>query len=110
MQPSFEEGFGLTVLEAMTMGVPVVAASRGALPELLDGAGLLVPPDGPDAMAAAIERYLDDDALAAASAERGIRRAAAFSWQKTAASVYSVYERAIAVRAQAARTGAGGSR
>ena len=61
VQPSFEEGFGLPVLEAMTVGVPVVAANRGALPEVSATPALLVDPDDPDALAAAIERMLDDD-------------------------------------------------
>ena len=73
VQPSFEEGFGFPVLEAMTVGVPVVAASRGALPEVLGDAGLLVDPDDPDEMAAAIARLIDDDGLAAASASKGLR-------------------------------------
>ena len=68
VQPSFEEGFGLPVLEAMTLGVPVVAANRGALPEVLGDAGLLVDPDDPDEIAAAIARLLDDDGFA-----RGVR-------------------------------------
>ena len=46
--PSFDEGFGLPVLEAMTLGVPVVAANRGSLPEVLGGAGILVDPDDHD--------------------------------------------------------------
>ena len=54
VQPSFDEGFGMTVLEAMSVGVPVVAANRGSLPELLDGAGLLVDPEQPADIAHAI--------------------------------------------------------
>ena len=59
--PSFEEGFGLPVLEAMTVGVPVVASNRGALPEVVGDAGLLVEPDQPEALADAMARLLDDD-------------------------------------------------
>ncbi|MCC7416911.1 MAG: glycosyltransferase family 4 protein [Acidobacteria bacterium] len=95
VQPSFEEGFGLTVLEAMTVGVPVVAADRGALPELLDGAGALVEPDDPEGMARAIERILDDETAAAAAVARGAARAARFSWDRTARLVYDTYERAM---------------
>jgi glycosyltransferase involved in cell wall biosynthesis len=98
VQPSFEEGFGLTVLEAMTVGVPVVAANRGSLPELLEGAGTLVEPDDADAMADAIERFLDDRALAAAAGTKGVQRAAHFSWRQTALAVYAAYEQAIARR------------
>src|SRR4029077_10959373 len=52
--PSFEEGFGLPVLEAMSLGVPVVAARRGSLPELVGDAGPLVDPERPDDIAKAI--------------------------------------------------------
>ena len=98
VQPSFEEGFGLPVLEGMTAGVPIVAASRGALPELLDGAGALVDPEDPDAMAAAIERFIDDDGMAAAASAKGVQRAAHFSWERTAGTVYGAYRQAIARR------------
>src|SRR5205807_2662179 len=80
VQPSFEEGFGLTVLEAMTLGVPVVAANRGALPELVGDAGPLVDPDTPEEMASAIGRLLDDEAFAAACASKGPIRARHFRW------------------------------
>jgi len=103
VQPSFDEGFGLPVLDAMTLGVPVVAANRGALPEVLGGAGLLVDPDAPDDIAAAIARVLSDDDVAAACAARGIARARAFRWADTAQRVYDTYRQAIERRARAAR-------
>jgi glycosyltransferase involved in cell wall biosynthesis len=53
----------LTVLEAMSLGLPVVATNHGGGPEVLDGAGLLVPPEDPDALATAIQRLLDDPEL-----------------------------------------------
>lgn len=95
VQPSFEEGFGLPVLEAMTLGVPVVAASRGALPEVLGDAGLLVNPDRPDELAAAIERLLDDELTAGVCAARGPLRARHFRWHDTARHVYAAYELAL---------------
>jgi glycosyltransferase involved in cell wall biosynthesis len=94
--PSFEEGFGMPVLEAMTLGVPVVASSRGALPEIVADAGPLVDPEDPDALAAAIRRLIEDKAYAAACAERGVARARAFNWEHTAERVYETYQHAIA--------------
>jgi len=101
VQPSFEEGFGLPVLEAMTVGVPVVAADAGALPEVGGDAVLLVPASDPAALGSAIERLLDDEGLAAECASRGIARAAAYNWARTALTTLDAYERAIARRASA---------
>lgn len=98
VQPSFEEGFGFPVLEAMTLGVPVVAANRGALPEVLGGAGTLVDPDDPDQIAAAIKHLLDDETAAAASAARGVNRSRQFDWRQTARQVYGAYQIAIGER------------
>lgn len=98
VMPSFEEGFGVPVLEAMTFGVPVVASNRGSLPEVLGDAGPLVNPDEPDEIAAAMARVLDDDAYASACAARGVLRARQFSWHRTAWLVYEVYRQAAAGR------------
>jgi glycosyltransferase involved in cell wall biosynthesis len=102
VQPSFEEGFGMTVLEAMTAGVPVVAANRGALPEVLGDAGLLIEPDEPAQIADAIARILDDGAYASAAAAKGVLRAAQFSWARTAERVYVAYQQAIEHRCASA--------
>jgi len=96
VQPSFDEGFGMPVLEAMTLGIPVVAANRGALPEVLGDAGLLVDPERPDEIADAIHRMVTDTALAEAGAARGRERARAFTWDRTAAMVYDAYRHACA--------------
>jgi alpha-1,3-rhamnosyl/mannosyltransferase len=100
VQPSFDEGFGMPVLEAMALGVPVVAANRGSLPDVLGGAGLLVDPDQPADIEHAIGRMLDIDGLAAACAEKGIARARAFHWDETAHRVYDAYRHAIERRAR----------
>jgi glycosyltransferase involved in cell wall biosynthesis len=93
--PSFEEGFGLPVLEAMTVGVPVIAARRGALPEILGGAGSLIDPKDPDEIAAAIDRVLADEAFAAHCTEKGLARSREFRWDATAARVVDAYRAAI---------------
>jgi glycosyltransferase involved in cell wall biosynthesis len=103
VQPSFEEGFGMPVLEAMSLGVPVVAANRGSLPEVLGDAGTLVDPERPDDIANAIARLLADDAYAATCASRGLARARTFSWERTAHRVYEMYRQAIERRARKPR-------
>ena len=97
--PSLNEGFGLPVLEAMTVGLPVVAANRGALPELLDGAGTLIEPDDTDGLARALHALLTDPARAQASAERGLLRAREYTWRATARRVVDAYAAAIERRA-----------
>jgi glycosyltransferase involved in cell wall biosynthesis len=93
--PSFEEGFGLPALEAMTVGVPVVASNRGALPEVVGDAGLLVEPDQPEALADAMARLIYDEEMAAQCASAGLARARTFNWQDTARLVYAAYEDAL---------------
>ena len=96
VQPSFEEGFGIPVLEAMTLGIPVVASDRGALPEVVGDAGLLVNPEHPSEIAAAIDRMLTDEPFAAKAVERGFTRAREFDWDRTARRVFDVYQLACA--------------
>jgi glycosyltransferase involved in cell wall biosynthesis len=100
VQPSFEEGFGLPALEAMTIGVPIVAANRGALPEVVGDAGLLVDPDDTLGLAVAMTRMIDDDSLASACAARGVQRARRFRWSATAERVCEAYRLAIDCRAR----------
>lgn len=106
--PSHDEGFGLPALEAMTIGVPVLASSRGALPEVVDDAGLLFDPDDEEELASTIERMLDDDALADASAARGILQAKQFSWERSAKAALEAY--ALAVDERRRKAGAGAAR
>ncbi|HEX5192896.1 MAG TPA: glycosyltransferase family 1 protein [Solirubrobacteraceae bacterium] len=84
--PSLYEGFGLTCLEAMACGTPVVAADRAALPEVCGDAALLVDPDDPTAIADAVLSVCDDPAVAARYVSAGERRARSFTWERTAAA------------------------
>ncbi len=88
--PSLEEGFGLPALEAMACGAPVVASDRGALPEVLDDAALLVDAEDPAALAAAMTRVLSAADLREELARRGRIRAAAFSVDRTAGRVVAL--------------------
>lgn len=92
--PSLDEGFGIPALEAMTIGLPVVASNRGALPEVVGSAGILVEPDDAEALAAAIERVLDDAAFSREMSEAGVRRAARFTWDSSAERLYAAYRAA----------------
>jgi glycosyltransferase involved in cell wall biosynthesis len=94
--PSFHEGFGLPVLEAMARGVPVACSDRSSLPEVVGDAALLFDPDAPEQIAAAIERLLGDDAEAARLEHAGRARAARFTWTRTADLTLAGYERALA--------------
>jgi len=84
--PSRYEGFGLTCLEAMACGVPVVAADRAALPEVCGDAALLVDPDDPAAIARAVLSVCEDPALASRLAGAGRRRARSYSWERAASA------------------------
>ncbi|MCS6842157.1 MAG: glycosyltransferase family 4 protein [Roseiflexus sp.] len=91
--PSRYEGFGLPPLEAMACGVPVICSRAGSLPEVVGNAALLIDPDDPQAMAAAIDQAFADPALRAALRTAGLERAASFSWQRAAQETVAVYER-----------------
>jgi glycosyltransferase involved in cell wall biosynthesis len=84
--PSWHEGFGLTCLEAMACGVPVVAARAGALPETCGDAARYADPGDPADIAAQVLQAIGDDALAA----KGRRRAAEFTWERTTAELHAL--------------------
>ena len=92
--PSRYEGFGFPPLEAMAAGVPVVATTAGALPEVLGDGASLVPPNDVEALADAIEQVLVDDAFRQALLDRGARRVAAFDWRRCADGLAELYRRA----------------
>jgi alpha-1,3-rhamnosyl/mannosyltransferase len=89
VHPSLYEGFGLTAVEAMALGRPVLAADAGALPEIVGDGGRLLPPAEPNAWADAMERVLNaPDWL---PTERALRRAREFSWERCARETVEVY-------------------
>ena len=95
LHPSFCEGFGLPLLEAMACGCPVVASDHSAMPEVLGGAGLLAPVHDTQAMASALRRVLDDRDLAESLRKRGLARAATFSWKKFAEQNLALYRNVL---------------
>lgn len=89
--PSIYEGFGFPPLEAMQCGVPVVAASAGALPEVLGEAALFAPPKDTRALAGALQQVLEDADLRQRLIAAGHERVAHYSWAATAVSFAQLY-------------------
>jgi glycosyltransferase involved in cell wall biosynthesis len=100
--PSLEEGFGIPALEAMTIGLPVIASNRGALPEVVGDAGILVEPEDVRELAAAMERLLTDTHLRRSLSARGVERADQFSWGASAEALYGAYRAASSRRQRSA--------
>jgi glycosyltransferase involved in cell wall biosynthesis len=96
--PSLNEGFGLPALEAMSAGVPVIASNRGSLPEVVGNAGVLFEPHDAEALAAALQRMIEDDEAAIERAQAGLVRARAFTWTRTAETLRQAYVDAVARR------------
>ena len=93
--PSLYEGFGLPVLEAMACGIPVVCSSASSLPEIVGDAAVTLDPRDAAAWAAAITKLLENGDLRADFRERGLARAAEFSWENTARETFGVYRSAL---------------
>jgi glycosyltransferase involved in cell wall biosynthesis len=83
IHPALYEGFGLPPLEAMACGTPVIASNRAAFPEVVGDAALPIDPSSPESLAQALQ-CVTDDAIRKRLIERGFKRAAAYTWQRTA--------------------------
>jgi glycosyltransferase involved in cell wall biosynthesis len=93
--PSFYEGFGLPIVEAMASGTPVIASHAASIPEVLGDAGILVDPYDVRAWTDAIVHVVNDDDCRTTLRSRGLSRAAGFTWERTARLTLGVY-RAVA--------------
>ncbi len=93
--PSLYEGFGFPAAEALACGVPVVATNSSSLPEVVGDAGLLAEPGDTGALAGHIHRLLENPDRVAVLAERGVRQAAKFRWEKTAEEMEKVFREAL---------------
>jgi len=92
--PSYFEGFGLPVLEAMQCGTPVIAGNRTSLPEAAGDAAVLFDPLDESAIAGALTQVIENPSYRAELRVKGLQRAAAFSWRTTAKMTLAAYERA----------------
>ena len=96
--PSRYEGFGLPLVEAMACGVPVIASQASCIPEVTGDAALLLDPDDVEGWTDAIAHVVSDSRFAAALGEAGTRRAATFSWRRTAEQTAAIYQRVVGRR------------
>ncbi|HEY6293094.1 MAG TPA: glycosyltransferase family 1 protein [Terriglobia bacterium] len=90
--PSFEEGFGIPVLEAMARGVPVVAAGTSSLPEVGGDAVLYANPHSLDEIGARVRQIVEDPGLQSDLGQRGLVRARQFTWRRTAEETLAAYD------------------
>lgn len=93
--PSLYEGFGLPVLEAMSVGTPVITSAHSAMSEVAGDAAIYIDPVSVDEMSQAIDRIVRDDELRSSLATKGLRQAQKFSWGKHVQVLYSLLTRTI---------------
>jgi glycosyltransferase involved in cell wall biosynthesis len=89
--PSLYEGFGLPLLEAQKLGVPVACSDRASLPEIANGSTILFDPESEQEMRSSIIKCLQSDELLLSLKEQGTNNAARFSWEKAAQDTMQIY-------------------
>jgi glycosyltransferase involved in cell wall biosynthesis len=89
--PSLDEGFGMPALEAMAAGIPVIAANRSALPEVVGDAALLVDPTDDEQLCQALRDLTESGELRGELVRRGTVRASLFTWEKAAQETWRIY-------------------
>ncbi|HLC99714.1 MAG TPA: glycosyltransferase family 1 protein [Patescibacteria group bacterium] len=90
--PSLYEGFGLPILESMSLGVPVLTSRTSSIPEVAGDAALLVDPNDDEEIAKGLEKFWKDESLRADIISKGKSRVKLFDWKKTAEQTLAVYE------------------
>ncbi len=90
--PSLYEGFGLPPLEAMACGSPVITSNTSSLPEVVGDAGFTLNPDDCNAFADSMHQILTNEDLRNKMRDKSLKRAAMFTWEKTASETWKVYE------------------
>ncbi|MBU1037357.1 glycosyltransferase family 4 protein [Patescibacteria group bacterium] len=90
--PSFYEGFGFPVVEAMSCGCPVITSANSSLPEVTEGAAFLVDPYNIQEITSAVNYLLNDEKLRQQLIAQGLRQAKKFNWQETAKKVLQTFE------------------
>ena len=98
--PSLLEGFGLPILEAMSVGCPVLTSNLSSMPEVAGDAALYVDPLDIDSIASGMRRLANDAELRKALAERGQKRVKLFSWERTAREMIAIYEHARDIKSR----------
>jgi glycosyltransferase involved in cell wall biosynthesis len=93
--PSFFEGFGLPVLEAMRCGVPVVVSNSSSIPEVVGSGGIMVDPDRPDELYLAMKELLLDKNFYGAMRENGLKQSIRFNWKTSARELLKVLENMV---------------
>jgi glycosyltransferase involved in cell wall biosynthesis len=93
--PSFHEGFGITLLEAMACGTPVITSNVSAMPEVVDGAGILVDPKDSQVIAEAVYYLQHQPIYHQNLREKGLERVQLFTWEKVAEELAVVYEKLL---------------
>lgn len=100
VNPSLYEGFGLPMLEAMKCGTPVICADGGSQREISGGAAEVVPPSDGPALVAALEKVLSSKETRDAMTQKGLKRAAEFTWDRTVRQTLEVYRSALGMEAK----------
>ncbi len=95
LSPSFYEGFGITILEAMACGTVVITSNVTSLPEVAGDAAILVEPNDIHAMLQAVYRIVEDKCYRESLVKRGLVRAKLFTWERSAEQIAEIYEKMV---------------